>query len=212
MEMQTKTAALELACLDPEQSGAEGKIALKVATMGVIDRHYDILMPGSVGEQQCLISQFNHASSRGAAVPIGKGRIYEQGNDLLFEGELDMKLGAACDTWHALNFAPELYEVSWGFLVTDATERQVDGEWVRGIEKTIVREVCPVMVGAGIDTGVISVKSDENADQAGSADGNAPLPLLPTAAEVVVKALASRLTGVYDGVRQETEAGSPGAA
>lgn len=140
---------------------AEGTLSLVVATLGVLDKDGDIIAHGSVGEQECLLSQFQHSIWNGA-IPIGRGKVYEDGDLLKWDGNFFMQLADACNTWQAIAAAKDLLEVSFGFSVLRRS--WVDpptggGFSVRQLDELKVWECSPVVAGAGIGTGIEAIKS-----------------------------------------------------
>ena len=168
-DIRRKTAAIK--CPDPDDDSRLGQIQFVVATLDAVDKQGDVFLPGSVGRQDVLISQFQHAIWMGA-VPIGKGVVYEQGGQVLCDAQLNMELSQAREVWSAIAFAPELIEASIGFQPTKYGWGERDGQRVCLFEKTHFWEASPVIVGAGVDTGVNHIK----------AAGAEPVPLSTPAA------------------------------
>ena len=151
---------LEIKCMPEPPEGAQLRASLVVATLGVTDKDDDVLEPGSVGQQMCLMGNWGHTISRGST-PIGKARVYEDGNKLMADVEFNPGIQAALETYESIRFAPELVEVSFGLI---PEEWAYGTNWVRTIKKMKVFEVSPVVMGAGVDTGVMSVKAAKAAE------------------------------------------------
>ena len=134
--------------------GAQLRATLVVATMGVKDKDDDILEPGSVGMQRCLLGNWGHTISRGST-PIGKAGLHEEGDKLIAEVEFNPSIQSALEAYESIKFAPELTEVSFGLI---PEEWSFDSSYNRVIKKMKVFEVSPVVMGAGVATGVMSVK------------------------------------------------------
>ena len=134
--------------------GAQLRATLVVATMGVTDKDDDILEPGSVGVQRCLMGNWGHTISRGST-PIGKAGLHEEGDKLIAEVEFNPAIQSALEAYESIRFAPDLTEVSFGLI---PEEWSFDSSYRRVIKKMRVFEVSPVVMGAGVDTGVMSVK------------------------------------------------------
>ena len=184
MEMFVKTAPLALKCPDPDSPDRTGEISMTVATLDVLDRDYEIIASGSVGSQQVLISQWQHGLSRGE-LPIGRGTLYEADGLLKFDGQLNMELQAARDTWAALEPVADLVEVSFGFISKQRDFVQQEGAMAAIRHLSIdAKEVSPVIVGAGIGTGITGIKAHQ------------PVPAnLPTAAVIAAAFQLQRITG-----------------
>ena len=113
-------------------------------------------MPGAIGKQDVHLSGYGH-SIWGGNPPIGKGRVYEEGDQAIFEGQFNLEMRDAAETYAAIKFNPDMQEFSWGF---NAEFKPGDhgGRRVNYIENTKIYEVSPVVVGAGIGTGVLDIK------------------------------------------------------
>ena len=150
----TERKAIEIKRLDGEGTGVA-----KIATLSAIDREGDTYASGAFGEQEVKVLS-GHAWD---GPPIGKGRIFEQGDEALAEFKLNLDIPSG-QAWHkALQFdlanGKALQEWSFGFQVIDAADETRDGSSVRVLKELDVFEVSPVVLGAGVDTGTLSVKS-----------------------------------------------------
>ena len=165
------------------QGNPTGEVSFTVATLETPDKHADVLKRGFCGEQKALISQFQHAIWEGAP-PVGNGRIYENGDKLLFDGQIDMRGEEGQAFWRAVDFNKELLEVSFGFYITEYSFGEEDGMRVMYVHKADVREVSPVIAGAGVDTGIRSVKDNRPPDN-GQSSGADRLALKKDSASVL---------------------------
>src|SRR5690606_17967022 len=94
---------------------------------------------------------------------VGRGVVETTMDQAIFTGKffLDTDNGkAAYETTKRLS---DLMEWSWGFKIEKAKiEEDESGKsrfgFVRRIQKTIIAEVSPVLLGAGINTGTLSLK------------------------------------------------------
>ena len=145
----------EFKCTPEVPEGAELTATLKFAKMGEPDHDDDVWQQGSIGTQECLMSQWGHSIWKGTT-PIGKVKCREENGFGVADVAFNPEVQAAVETWSTLKFAPELTEVSVGFFVTKYSY----GEGMRRyIEEADIYEISPVMRGAGTETGVMSVKS-----------------------------------------------------
>ena len=183
MDAILKAAPLVIKCPDPESEGRTGAISMDVATLDVVDRDWEIIASGSVGRQDVMISPFQHGLGRGQ-LPIGRGVLYEAEGKLKFDGQLNMELQTARDTWASLEPVADLVEVSFGFL-------SLKRDWVEQDSITALRhlelkakEVSPVIVGAGIGTGITGIKAHQVVAHN-----------LPTAAVITAAFQLQRITG-----------------
>ena len=155
----------ELKCPDPDDKSRVGQMTMTIATLDVVDRHWDVIRPGALGGKQVVhLSPFQHALWDGGHVPIGAAVMYESGDKLMADAEFNMELAQARETWSAISFAlksaPDLLECSFGFRVDKCSYGEWKGEYVRFLEAYTAKEVCPVLFGAGIDTGIAELKSE----------------------------------------------------
>ena len=146
----------------------------QIAQMGVIDKDHDVTEPGFFGEQTVVMLPTHDWSH----VPIGKGRLYEEGESALVAFSLNLKIPSARDWHEQLLFdmanPPPLQEYSYGFDVLEGGSRKGDfqGQPVRylqprpdGTPGAKVYEFSTVLVGAGESTGTRAVKSARMAEQ-----------------------------------------------
>ena len=146
-------------CILPDADQAEGRISLAVATLGVVDKHGDVIVAGSVGQQPVLISPMNHGIWQPGQVSVGHGTLYEADGMLKFDGQYNLHIPTGVENWSAVNDAPELHEVSFGFRVADYSFGEVDGVPCCFLREIKAWEVTPCVAGAGVGTGVLSIKS-----------------------------------------------------
>jgi hypothetical protein len=144
--------------------GKEGTFEAVFATMNVVDKDGDVTLNGAFGEQRVKISQYNHGSWSGGvnALPVGVGKIFERGNDAVVQGKFNLDLEAGKETYKALKFIAEnghTQEWSYALPFIDFEYKTMeDGRRVRVLKKITVPEVSPVLMGAGNDTRLLSIK------------------------------------------------------
>lgn len=149
----------------------EGMVLACFATMNVIDKDGDITLPGFFGKQDVVMLPAHDWSS----VPLGKGTIYESGDQALAELKMNLDVQLARD-WHSslmfdMKNGKPLQEYSYGFTIVEggSSEGGTDGAGMKayrtlrptpdGMPGCKIHEVSPVLVGAGENTGTLSVKS-----------------------------------------------------
>lgn len=139
----------------------DGSFVARIATLNVRDKDNDITRPGAFTEgKTVLVSAYMHGSWQGR-LPVGKATIHERGNEVVAEGQFNLNMTEGRDTYEAVKFAPELQEWSYGFY-PELTEDGKDEEaGARILVKVNEKEISPVLVGAGINTGVLAIKSGE---------------------------------------------------
>lgn len=140
-----------------------GSFTAKFATLNVIDHDGDVILSGAIPSgKEVLISSYMH-NSWYDALPVGKGVIRIENDDALIDGQFNLNTESGKEHYEAVKFAPELQEWSFGFRIKAIDE---ESEWNenpkvwRVIKELDVYEVSPVLRGAGIDTRVLSIKSD----------------------------------------------------
>jgi HK97 family phage prohead protease len=142
-----------------------GQIQAVFATLDVVDKDGDITVKGAFTEGESVrISAYNHKSWEGA-LPVGKGVVREQGNDVVFDGQFFLNTTHGRDTFETIKALCEDgpgMEWSYGFDVVDSEPAPKSDNGARRILKKMkVHEVSPVMIGAGVDTRVLSLKGEK---------------------------------------------------
>jgi phage head maturation protease len=137
----------------------QGLVSAVFATLNVVDADGDVTLPGAFEDgAEVRISAFGHASW-GGALPIGKGRIREQGDEAILDGQIFLGTTHGRDHFETLKEMGSLMEWSYGFDILEASDGEhTSGEKVRFLRKLKVHEVSPVMLGAGVDTRTLAVK------------------------------------------------------
>lgn len=161
--METKAIKLTLPEGEPE-----GTVRALFARFNVIDHDGDVTLPGFLPDGAPVrISAYGH-SSWGGQLPVGKGVIRRTDEGQIFEGRFFLDTQAGRDTYLTVKEMGDLQEWSYGFDIMPGGAR--DGEFqsqrVRflqpledGSPGAVVHEVSPVLVGAGIGTRTLAVKS-----------------------------------------------------
>ncbi len=160
--LEHKSIAIEL------KDEEEGAFVARIATLNVRDKDNDITLAGAFPQHKTvLVSAYMHGSWMGK-LPVGKATIYEQDDEVRVNGKFNLKTAEGRDTYEAIKFAPELQEWSYGFYPIDFDLGKGEDEGARILKKVDVKEISPVLVGAGVNTGIIAIKSENStyADQA----------------------------------------------
>jgi len=136
----------------------KGRGVAVIATLNTIDKDMDVTRPGAFGNDQVVPMVPAHNWEH---VPIGKGRIFESGNDVLFDFQMNMKIDQARAWYEALKFdmenPPPKQEWSYGYRA-QRERGEHDGQSVHFLKSIRVHEVSPVLLGAGTNTRTLSVK------------------------------------------------------
>jgi HK97 family phage prohead protease len=139
----------------------KGIVTAVFSTFGVKDHDWDLTLPGAFEDgAEVLISAYGHKSWMGAK-PVGKGVIHADEKEAWLEGQFFLDTIDGADTFKTIKGTGELQEWSYGFDVLETGEiteamRQIG--IMRVIKKARVYEVCPVMLGAGVNTRTLDVK------------------------------------------------------
>jgi hypothetical protein len=161
--MATKTYTPNLKAVDDD-----GSASWVMATLNEIDSDGDVTLPGAFGEQTfSIVPAHDHYH-----VPLGKGRLYEEGTEAIVEAKFNLGIPAAKD-WHsAIKFdlanPPAVQEYSYAYNLYDGGWKmgEFNGQQVRfftpkadGSPGVDVYESSPVLRGAGNGTRTLAAKS-----------------------------------------------------
>lgn len=155
-------------------AGDDGSATWVMATLNTIDLDGDVILPGAIGEQTIPIVPAHDSGH----VPLGKGRLYENGNEAVVEAKFNLDIPAARD-WHAaikfdLANPPAVQEYSFAYALLEGGSKrgEFNGQQVRffqpkanGEPGVDVTESSPVLRGAGINTRTLAAKSAMKFDQ-----------------------------------------------
>jgi hypothetical protein len=160
-KLKTKTLS------DVKIEGAEGYVEAVFSTFNVVDLDKDVTLPGAFDHGAPVkISAYNHASTRGHALPVGRGSIEVEGESAVLKGQFFMNTTHGRETFETVKSLGELGEWSYGYDIVEA-EKGKFGEPeqdVQFLKKLKVNEVSPVIMGAGIGTGTLVAKGFQVAD------------------------------------------------
>lgn len=160
----------------------KGEVEAIIATLNVVDRDRDVILPGAIADgTKVKISSYGHGAMFGE-VPVGKGHLHVRGDTVLFKGRYFLSTRGGAEAFATLKELGPDQEWSFGFRVLDA--EGAPEEWAkRGafqmLKKLDPFEVSPVIVGAGIGTQTVAMKSD---------DGTAPEEPDPAEREAAIAA------------------------
>lgn len=141
----------------------EGTFRARFATLNVVDHDKDVTIPGAFEQGAAVrVAQFGH--NWGDYV-IGDGTLGADEKAAWADAEFYLDTSRGLDTYRSVKRASAkgLQEFSYGF---DVLEYSTDPEQLkkypgaeRILKKMKVHEISPVMLGAGIDTGIEYIKS-----------------------------------------------------
>lgn len=150
----------------------EGLVDVVFSRLNVVDKDGDITVEGAFEDGSPVrVSAYGHASwgpSRGASFvpmpPVGRGTIKVTGDEAVAETRFFLKTQAGRDTFELVKEMGDLQEWSYGYDVVkaskpDAEQRKAGAKQI--LERLKVHEVSPVLLGAGVGTRTLAVKSEE---------------------------------------------------
>jgi hypothetical protein len=165
----------------------QGEVTAIVATLGVVDKDGDVLLPGSFPASASVkMSAYSHDVVMDGAAPVGKGTITVQGDKAVFQGRFFMTTERGREAFHTVKELGADGEWSFGFP-RHVQMQEMTADWkAKGARRIIAGiqplEASPVFRGAGIGTGTLAAKAADT-DQAPPAVDSATL-----AAEASAKA------------------------
>lgn len=142
----------------------KGEIEALFSRFGVVDYDGDWTEPTAFEDGAAVtISAYGHGSwgSGLNALPVGKGVIRVTPEGAILDGRFFLSTPQGQATFATIKEMSDLQELSYGYDVLKRGEltddlRQKGAR--RVLAKLKVHEVSPVLVGAGIETGVLAVK------------------------------------------------------
>jgi hypothetical protein len=173
------------------KDAAKGEVTAVFATLDVVDHDGDVTRPGAFEDGAAVrISAYGHASW-GGVLPVGKGVIRATGKEAVLEGQFFLDTTGGRDTFEVVKQLGEagLQEWSYGYDAVEYSFGEHDGKRVRFLDRLKVHEVSPVLLGAGIDTRVLSTKGRQTFAEESAAVLAAVRELGDRAADVLAKRL-----------------------
>ncbi len=163
---------LEMKSFGPFEIKSEdrGEVVAVVATLGVVDKDGDVIMPGSVpaGGSPVKLSGYNHDVITEGAAPVGKGVVTEEDGHAIFRGKFFMSTQRGREAFLTTKELGPEGEWSFGFPKAVKTG-ELTAEWKsKGAKRVITGlhpiEASPVFVGAGWGTGTLLTKAADPAE------------------------------------------------
>lgn len=162
------------------KDAAQGIVEAVFATLGVKDKDGDVAYKSSFDDgAPVVLSAYQHGSW-GGALPYGYGTIKVSDTEAVAECQFLMDTAHGRDAFLTIKALGEQGLQEWSYSLHDvkSSRGELNGEKVNVLDHIRVKEVSPVMEGAGIDTRVLSTKStsgdDEATDEVGPAASYAP--------------------------------------
>lgn len=146
-----------------------GQVEAVFATLKAIDKDGDVILPGAIDDgAQVVISAFSHESWKGK-LPVGRGTIHEVGDELVVKAQFFMDTTHGVDTFNTVKGLAGDGEGSdnlgeWSFSLQEVTATK--GRFANSMANIIsriasIKEVSPTLIGAGVNTRTLAVKSAE---------------------------------------------------
>ncbi|MCD6552446.1 MAG: HK97 family phage prohead protease [Anaerolineae bacterium] len=133
-----------------------GEFECVFATLNEVDADGDVTLPGAFEDGAAVrIAAWGH---RWDDPPVGKGTIYERGNEAVCQGHFFLDTQAGADTYRTVKNLGDLQEWSYGYDVLDSAPGTWEGRPVRLLKRLKVYEVSPVLLGAGVRTRTTRIK------------------------------------------------------
>jgi hypothetical protein len=141
------------------KSASKGTVSAVFSTFNVVDLDGDVTLPGAITNgAPVVISAYGHGSHQGA-LPVGKGVIRTTSSEAILEGQFFLNTTAGRETFEVVKELGELGE--WSYSLHDVVSKT--GEWggriAQILESIRVKEVSPVLLGAGLGTRTLAAKS-----------------------------------------------------
>lgn len=158
MQHKTATGLVEFKA----DSDETGEFSAVFATLNVIDKDGDVTLNGAFKNgQEVLISQYQHTSWQGQ-LNVGRGKIREVGDEAIVEGKFYLNTTHGLDAYRTVKQNGNLQQWSYGFDTNEADRGTFDGREVQFLKALDTHEVSPVLIGAGVNTRTLGVKSRED--------------------------------------------------
>jgi len=137
-----------------------GEVTVAFSRFNVIDHDGDVTFPGAVPVGKAVpISAYGHTSWEGSP-PVGKGTIRETADLGILDGAFFMETDQGRNAYHTTKAMAELQQWSYGYDVLPPSGPGVfEGKPVRELRKLDIHEISPVLMGAGIGTTTLAIKS-----------------------------------------------------
>lgn len=140
-------------------SDETGEFSAVFATLNVIDKDGDVTVNGAFKQgQEVLISAYQHTSWQGA-LNVGRGTIREVGDEAIVDGKFYIDTSHGLDAYRTVKQNGTLQQWSYGFDTEDAAPGTMNGRDVQFLKGLDTHEVSPVLIGAGVNTRTLDVKS-----------------------------------------------------
>jgi hypothetical protein len=163
-----------------EDDDGKGKFQAIFSRFDVIDHDGDVTVPGAFSDgERVRVSYWGH---RWQDLPVGRGVIRSDDEKAWIDGELFLSTEGGRETYETLKGLDDLAEFSYGFEIIESESGEFGGRSVQYLKKLKVFEVSPVLLGAGIGTGLaapLKNRSKPEDDDEGEAGDGKPSGVSP---------------------------------
>ena len=133
------------------------------ATFNVIDSDGDVTLPGAFGNQDAFLVPAH--TWGGPLPPIGKGVSREDGDSVIVDFVLNLETQGGKE-WRShlkmdLEVGKPKQEWSYGDKIKESEKGEFEGRDVQFLKQITIHEFSPVILGAGVGTGTIEMKSGQ---------------------------------------------------
>jgi hypothetical protein len=146
----------------------KGEVEAIIATLNVVDRDREVILPGAIPDGTPVkLSGYGHSAMYGEA-PVGKGYLVTKGDKIHFKGSFFLGTQRGAEAFATAKALGSDQEWSFGFRIVEAanaTEEWLKQGALRILQKLAAFEVSPVIVGAGIGTQTLALKSEGGAPE-----------------------------------------------
>lgn len=145
----------------------KGEVTAVVATLGVVDRDGDVILPGAIpANSKVKLSGYGHDVVLQNAPPVGVGTINEVGDKAIFSGRFFLATERGREAFATVKELGQDGEWSFGFPKQVKTGELTDAWKSQGAKRIIKAllpvEASPVFIGAGRGTGTLNIKAAES--------------------------------------------------
>ncbi|MCF6376906.1 hypothetical protein L2K70_04760 [Nocardioides KLBMP 9356] len=140
------------------KSADKGEVEAVFSTFNVIDKDGDVTLPGAIKDgAEVVVSAYGHQSHYGA-LPVGKGVIRTTETEAKAELKFFLNTTAGRETFEVVKELGPLGE--WSYSLHDVISKagEINGQRVNFLESIFVKEVSPVLIGAGVNTRTLVAK------------------------------------------------------
>jgi hypothetical protein len=144
-----------------------GEFVVAFAELDAVDHDKDYNYPGMIPLKDVPVSAYSHGSwpHRGGQLPVGRTSTSEDGKLALAKGRFFLNTTHGRDTYETVKEMGELQEWSYGMEPKELGPVPAGFKARRGLKSVDIREISPVLLGAGIRTATLAIKGlDDDGD------------------------------------------------